>query len=39
MSSEAIHEESDIESDSAWPLFDCFYANGGSKTLLQMRDW
>ncbi len=32
--SEAIHEESDMENSSASPLFDCFYANGGSKTLL-----
>ncbi len=37
--SEAIHEESDIESDSKSPLFDRFYANGGSKTLLQMTNF
>lgn len=37
--SEAIHEESDIESDSTSPLFDSFYANGGSKTLLQMTNF
>ncbi len=38
-SSEAIHDESDIESDSKSPLFDRFYANGGSKTLLQMTNF
>ncbi len=26
---DAIHEESDVENDSASPIFDRFYANGG----------
>ncbi len=39
ISSEVIHEKSDMESDSAVPLFDRFYANGGSKTLLQMTNF
>ncbi len=39
ISSEAIHEESDIESDSTAPLLDRFYANGVSKTLLQMTNF
>ncbi len=37
--SEAIREQSDIESDSKSPLFDHFYANEGSKTLLQMTNF
>ncbi len=33
---EAFHEESDLENNSAAPLFDRFYDIRGSKTLLQM---
>ena len=30
LSTDAIHDESDIENDSQSPIFDRFYANGGS---------
>lgn len=37
--SDAIHEESDTETDSVSPILDRFYANGGSKTLLEMSNF
>ncbi len=33
---DAIHEESDLENDSAAPIFDRFYANKGLQTLLEI---
>ncbi len=38
-SAEAIHQDLDVVNDSAAPLFDCFYNNGGSKSLLQMTNF
>lgn len=36
---DAIHDESDVENDSLSPIFDRFYANGGSQTLMEMSNF
>jgi hypothetical protein len=36
---DAIHDESDVENDSLSPIFDRFYANGGSQTLIEMSNF
>ncbi len=32
----SIHDESDVENDSSSPLYNSFYANGGSQILMEM---
>ncbi len=38
LSTDAIHEESDIKNDLQSPIFDRFYANGG-QTLMEMSNF
>ena len=39
LSTDVIYEESDIKNDSQPPIFDRFYANGGSQRLIEMSNF
>lgn len=36
ISTDIVHEESDVKNDFPFPIFDSFYANGGLQTLMEM---
>lgn len=39
LSTDAIHDESDVENDSQSPIFDRFYTNGGSQMLIEISNF